>query len=187
MSNLENDEIRIHMATLHNIHTQRLVSLAKRFQITRADEAAGHCLSLSLDFALVAKHLHDIDVDLVKWTVADDPAYVDHWAVVLHGDTVIDLTRVQVDGTTHLTAAMVDYPANFRTPRIYPASLLARAYADARTQDSARLSNRSKYLLQCSKYRLHWRNHPVNCIHGAAQQFAAWTTFPIQSNRSPPC
>jgi len=31
------------------------------------------------------------------------------------------------------------------------------------------------YLLQCSKYRLHWRNHPVNCIHGAAQQFAAWT------------
>jgi len=138
----DDDKIRTTMATLHSIHTQRLVSLARRFQITRADEAAGHCLSLSLDFALVAKHLHDIDVDLVKWTVADDPAYVDHWAVILHGDTVIDLTRVQVDGATHLTAAMADYPANFRSPRIYPASLLAKPYTDSRTQDNARLSNR---------------------------------------------
>jgi hypothetical protein len=82
-----------------------------------------------------------VDPQLVKWRVKDDPAYVDHWAVLLDADNVVDLTRVQVDGSTKLVCRIGDYPANYVNRRIYPAALLGPAYAARRAPGAARLSN----------------------------------------------
>jgi hypothetical protein len=120
----------------------RLISCAQPFQITQADEASGRCLSAALDFALAAKQGHGIDVRLVKWHVAGDPNYVEHWAVLLDPGRVIDLTRVQVDGKRQLVHAIADYPCNYLECRIYPASLLMRTYAESVAPDDTRLPDR---------------------------------------------
>jgi hypothetical protein len=128
------------------LSTGRLVRLAKQFRV-RKTEAEGRCLSASLELAEAALQRHGMRVELVKWHVADDPSYVDHWAVLLDADNVIDLTRVQVDGTLRLVSSIDAYPESFQRRRVYPASLLLDAYVEPGASDRARLSDR--FMWQC--------------------------------------
>ncbi|RQP26549.1 hypothetical protein [Piscinibacter terrae] len=130
------------MATLHNINSKRLISLAERLQLTTQEEAAGHCLSVSLDFALAARQFYGVESRLIKWSVTDDRNYVDHWAVLLDDERVLDMTHVQVDGRATLVARIAGYPANFRDARVYPAELLTDAYLESQQQETGRLTNR---------------------------------------------
>jgi hypothetical protein len=61
---------------------------------------------------------------LVVWSVVRDAHFRDHWAVLVGPGLVIDLTRVQVDGSREIVHAMDSYPSNYRRPRTYPAALL---------------------------------------------------------------
>ena len=153
-------------------------SLARKFQITSGSDAAGRCLSVSLEFALAAHRLLDADVQLVKWRVKNDPAYLDHWAVLLNDENVVDLTRVQVDGSTKLACRIGDYPANYVNRCVYPASLLAPAYTSRRAPEAARLSN--TFLWTCGTALLRHdlaaslRRRDLRVVRTAAGEF---TTF----------
>jgi hypothetical protein len=141
------------MATLHNINTRRLISLAERLQLTKADEAAGHCLSVSLDFALAAKQFYGEDSRLIKWSVAGDRNHVDHWAVLLDDERVLDMTHVQVDGRTTLVARIASYPANFHHARVYPAELLTGAYLESQEHGTGRFTNRFLWICGSRLFR----------------------------------
>jgi hypothetical protein len=127
--------------------TWRLVSLAERLQLTTPEEAAGHCLSVSLDFALAARQFYGVESRLVKWTVVGDRHYVDHWAVLLDDEHVLDMTHVQVDGRNTLVARIDSFPANFRMPRVYPAELLTGSYLESQEQGTGRFT--SRFLWTC--------------------------------------
>lgn len=105
-----------------------LLGLARRCRVVDARSAAGRCLGASLDLALAA-HRRGLAVDLVRWTVQGDPDYADHWAVRLDARHVLDLTRVQVDGSTRLVVEADDYPRHFVDRREYPAALFLHDYA----------------------------------------------------------
>jgi hypothetical protein len=114
--------------------------IAHRLQIVRASEAAGRCLTASLDFAVQAATHHGIEVQLVKWRVVGDPHYVDHWAVLRDDQSVFDLTRIQVDKSRQLVCKLDSYPANYTDRRIYPAALVLGDYLAAGKPHEARLS-----------------------------------------------
>jgi hypothetical protein len=130
-----------------SIAPQRLVALARPFQVKGAGSAIGRCLSISLDVAVEAQRRLGLDVKLVKWRVVNDPNFVDHWAVMLDDERVIDVTRVQVDGKNTLVCGINDYPANFRNRRVYPAHLLTSVYQVSSPSSSARLSDH--FLWRC--------------------------------------
>lgn len=104
------------------------LKVAKKLRADSLEEASGRCLYLSLEMAKVAQ-ARRLEVDLVVWSVAGDPNFLDHWAVAISPNQVIDLTRVQVDGLTGLLYDIDDYPANFLRRRRYPASALLPALA----------------------------------------------------------
>lgn len=135
------------MATVHDLSRRKLIALAQSFEISRADEAAGRCLSVSLDFALAVRERFGKEVDLVKWRVVGDPSFVDHWAVRLDDDTVIDLSHVQVDGRRRLVGPVTDYPVSYQAPRDYPSAMLLDAYAATLTTREVRLTN--QFLWTC--------------------------------------
>jgi len=110
-------------------------------------DAAGHCLSVSLDFALAARQFYGFDTRLIRWSVIDDRNYADHWAVLLDDEWVLDMTHVQVDGNTALMARIDSYPCNFRNARIYPCDLLTGAYVESQAQDAERFT--SRFLWYC--------------------------------------
>jgi hypothetical protein len=120
---------------------QQLVLLARQLRITDLDQATGRCLAVSLQLALEAHRRDGTEVNLVKWRVNDDPAYIDHWAVQFDDGRVLDLTRVQVDGTHEPVCSIDDYPAHYTHRRIYPASLLRDAYIEGGESTGQRLSN----------------------------------------------
>ncbi|MDO8931720.1 MAG: hypothetical protein Q7U97_04940 [Rhodocyclaceae bacterium] len=108
--------------------TAELYSLAVQFAQDHAfladpDEAAGRCFWAALRFAWVADD-HGHQVEVIRWRLANDPDYNDHWAVILQGNQVIDHTRAQVDGQAGIFWRTSQYPANYFAPRRYPASLL---------------------------------------------------------------
>jgi len=152
--------------------------LARKFQILAADQAAGRCLSVSLEFALAARRQLGAEVQLVKWRVRDDPAYLDHWAVLLDNDTVVDLTHVQVDGSTKLVCRVTDYPSNYVNRCVYPAALLSAAYAARQAPHAARLSD--GFLWTCGTRLLgHDLRASLRSLHGgravaALREFATF-------------
>ena len=160
--------------TIHISSRQRLVSLARRFETGRAGDAAGRCLSLSLEVALAARAQLGIDVQLVTWHVVGDPTYIDHWAVLLDDQTVIDPTRVQVDGRRRLLSPLADYPGHFSNRRVYPASLLLDAYAESETRGGTRLTN--SFLWTCGTRQLRfdlaaaWRERKLGRAAAALSQ-----------------
>ncbi len=115
-------------APLDDLQRQRLLKLARPLRAMTSEDAAGRCLALSLDIALLARARLKVDLELVRWQVRDDPDYIEHWAVALGDGEVLDPTRAQVDGQTTLTSALGSYPANFVAQRQYPASLLLDLY-----------------------------------------------------------
>ena len=131
---------------------QTLVRLARRLQITERHIAAGLCLSISMELALAVCDQCGGDVRLVRWRVVDDPQFVDHWAVEFDADRVLDLTRVQVDGSKGLICPVAGYPANYVGRAAYPVSLFADAYLAQGGSRRRRLSD--KFLWTCGAGRL---------------------------------
>jgi hypothetical protein len=86
-------------------------------------DATGRCLALSLDFCRVARR-QGVAAELVVWSVVRDRHFRDHWAVLVGSGLVIDLTRVQVDGSREIVHGLDSYPSNYLRPRSYPAALL---------------------------------------------------------------
>jgi hypothetical protein len=129
-------------ASILQFSSHSLIALAHGMRLRTADEAAGRCLAVSLDLTLAAHEQLGLATRVVKWRVTDDPHFVDHWAVMLDDDRVIDLTRVQVDGNARLVSRLADYPANYCDPRVYPAALLMHDYAKYGSTGEGRLSNR---------------------------------------------
>ena len=171
-------------ATLSSIVSRRLIPLARPLQIRRARAAAGRCLSASLDLALIARERLKIELELVRWDVRGDPKFSEHWAVWLGGGLVLDLTRVQVDGSRQLIGATSDYPANFTRPRRYPAALLLTAYQAHGREADRRLPteftrSRARALLRFDLARA-WREHDPTAAVAALRQalrFACWGAF----------
>jgi hypothetical protein len=127
---------------------RKIESTARPLRMMRKDEAAGRCLSASLDLADQAQRKHGAALQLVKWRVVGDPDYVDHWAVLRSNDSVWDLTRVQVDGLRELVHGLGSYPANFQRQQVVPAALFLDAYRAATTHSiSSRLP--SRFLWHC--------------------------------------
>jgi hypothetical protein len=104
-----------------------IVRLAGRLRADTARLARGRCLALSLELCRQAQ-AQGIALRLVVWSVAGDPHYCDHWAVLLEDGSVLDLTRVQVDGSPRLIHELHAYPATYRRPRVYPAAGLLPTY-----------------------------------------------------------
>ena len=125
-----------------------IVRLAGRLRADTARLARGRCLALSLELCRQAQ-AHGIALRLVVWSVADDPSYCDHWAVLLDDGSVLDLTRVQVDGCKRLIHELHDYPATYRRPRVYSAAGLLPTYE--RFRCGARVE-----LPQAALYTMRW-------------------------------
>ena len=102
---------------------QYLLHVALQFHFTDSREAHGRCFAATLELAALAER-KNIHLELVRWQVQDDHDFCDHWAVVYGRNTVIDLTRVQVDGDAGLVHSISSYPVNYRHPRFYPSEIL---------------------------------------------------------------
>jgi hypothetical protein len=102
----------------------RLLALARPMRACTLEAAHGRCLVLSLYLAERAQATLGVELELVRWRVRGDPHFRDHWAVWVNEQTVIDLTRVQVDGQTQLAGPAGAYPQNYVDMRRYPARLL---------------------------------------------------------------
>ncbi len=102
---------------------RRLMRAAAALRARNLADASGSCLAISLDFCRVACR-QGVSADLVVWSVAGDKHYRDHWAVLLGQGLVIDLTRLQVDGSREMLHALDSYPSHYKRPRSYPAALL---------------------------------------------------------------
>ena len=126
-----------------------LLQAATALRAHTVDEAFGRCLELSLNLAQAA-HASGIEVELVLWSVTGDPHFLDHWAVRVDGQHVIDPTRVQVDGRIALLHAAADYPPNYVRMRRYPARLLLPLYASHPSGQDGKLS-------QSFLWSLRWR------------------------------
>ncbi|MET0209458.1 MAG: hypothetical protein ABW220_10480 [Burkholderiaceae bacterium] len=124
------------------IAAQRLIALARPLRATRHDEAAGCCLARCLEIAVEARARLGLNVALVRWTIVDDAGHLDHWAVRLDGERVIDPTHLQVDGRSALVWRIASYPENFTQPAQYPAALLIEPYRASLAIDPSRLTQR---------------------------------------------
>jgi len=108
---------------------QALLQVARPFHLTTRQEAFGRCFAAALGIADSA-YRRGIEVELVRWQVIGDRDFCDHWVLACGENTVIDPTRVQVDGKTDLLQTMTSYPRHYRNPRRYPAELLLPIFAE---------------------------------------------------------
>ena len=113
------------------ILTDKLRQLAIEFAkshpfLSDPDEAAGLCFWATVKFADMVSE-HGYSVWLIRWQLSEGH-YVDHWAVVLSGNRLIDHTRSQVDGETDLFWHTTSYPDSYFCARRYPASLFLKDY-----------------------------------------------------------
>ncbi len=102
----------------------RLLALARPRALKTPQQASGHCLRTALEFVRLAHQKGHSGLQLVRWRLRGDPNHLDHWAVWVDTDLVIDLTAVQVDGRSRLAGPARDYPDNYTNRRCYPAALL---------------------------------------------------------------
>ena len=99
-----------------------LIEQANRVAIRSAEEAKGTCFLTSAKFAIAFSEF--IDLRLVRWEVTDDADYCEHWCIGISDTEVLDLTRVQVDGTTAVLHHIDNYPPNYTRMRRYPSSAI---------------------------------------------------------------
>jgi hypothetical protein len=136
--------------SLLGVSGKRLARIAQALRARTAAQAKGHCFSSSMEFCLAARN-ENVNAELVVWSVKGDPDFLEHWAVKLSKDQIVDLTRMQVDGRSGVHFALDDYPANFVRRRIYPAHLFLPAYEAQLAQEEG--PRRQLSLAQL----LHWR------------------------------
>jgi hypothetical protein len=141
------------MSPTVEIHRARILRMARRLRATDRQTAWGRCLEMSLQFAERAQAAVPTELHLVRWRVLEDSDFCEHWAVWLDEDTVIDLTRVQVDGQHQVAGPVSDYPANYVAPRRYPARLLLVDHANATSSVRPGVL-RSRYLMSLARRML---------------------------------
>jgi hypothetical protein len=88
-------------------------------------ESRGLCFQATLTLAEEARRLNlEGRVGFVRWSVRGDQAFLEHWALVLDGVKVLDMTAVQVDGNPEPSRLLASYPANYVRPRQYPVTVV---------------------------------------------------------------
>jgi hypothetical protein len=106
---------------------KRLLRIAQALRARTPAQAKGFCYASSMEFSLAARH-EGLHANVVVWSVRGDPDFLEHWAVLLGKDQVVDLTRQQVDGRSGVSFHVDDYPSNFVRRRVYPAQLFLPGY-----------------------------------------------------------
>ncbi len=117
---------------------QALLRLAGIFHQTAYGDAVGRCFAAALGLAQVARE-RGITVELIRWQVLGDRDFCDHWVVASDNGTVIDLTRVQVDGDAGLLHPISSYPDNYCNMRRYSALLLLPLFEQLQVSDQDRM------------------------------------------------
>lgn len=119
---------------------EKLIKAAKKLRATTIGQAQGRCLTMSLEFCLLARK-YNIPVELVMWSIKNDPVFCDHWAVRINQTQVIDLTRIQVDSklSSEVLFDITDYPSNYQIPRFYETALLLEEYIFFKNANSEKL------------------------------------------------
>lgn len=138
-----------------------LLRVAKRLRAKSVKDAQGRCLHAAVRLAIEANSRGLRTASLLVWDLKGDADYRDHWAFGFESSTVIDVTRMQVDGRKGLVFHVGDYPASYGCPRSYPIHVLAdllHEYADA-DGDANRLS---WFWMQ----RLRWIMCRYDAMHG---------------------
>jgi len=93
--------------------------------IRSGHEARGVCLWASVEMAARAAQLGLSDqVCLLRWRLNGDLAYLEHWALKVSDDRVLDLTAIQVDGNPTPWRQLASYPSHYGTPSQYPIELV---------------------------------------------------------------
>ena len=118
-----------------NPHARKhLLRAADRFAVRSVEKAGGTCLSSSIEF------IHSLEeptkLHLVRWKVRGDSDFCEHWAVGISKHEVIDITRVQVDGKTHVLHTIDSYPSNYSQLKRYPVSVVLQQANQSSSQHS---------------------------------------------------
>ena len=158
------------MSETVSIHKTRVLNLARRMRAPDRESALGRCLVLSLQLAEAAQVAQCTDLQLVRWRVLDDDQFRDHWAVWLDPETVVDLTRIQVDGRCQVLGPASGYPPNYVEPRRYPARLLLQGHCSSAASAKHGVMRR-RYLLA-----LAWRmlEHDARAARAQRAGSLAW-------------
>lgn len=116
-----------------------------------SQQVRGRCLDATLLLGREALRLGVAQrVAFVRWHVRNDPDFLEHWALVLDDDRVIDATAAQVDGDPRALRRMDEYPANYVSPRRYPVEGLVPLLDTGETAQGWRFSRRQIWSLH------HW-------------------------------
>ena len=92
---------------------------------TSAPESRGMCFQATLALGREARRLGlDHDVEFIRWRVLRDVDFLEHWALLIDGGRVLDMTAMQVDGDPQPLRHVADYPGNYVRPSRYPLSLV---------------------------------------------------------------
>lgn len=135
-------------AMLTNTHRKKMLHLARTLASKDALQARGRCFALALSYAAFVREL-GIEVELLRWTVRDDPEFCEHWAIKFGRHQALDLTRIQVDGKVDPAIRIQDYPSNFVALRSYPSQILINSVTVRQLRNGERLP--AKFML-----RSHW-------------------------------
>ncbi len=88
-------------------------------------ESSGLCLHAALTLGQAARGMGlEDEVAFVRWRVHSDVNFLEHWALVLQGGLLLDMTAVQVDGNPDPLRRFEGYPANYVRPRQYPVGVV---------------------------------------------------------------
>ena len=117
-------------------------------------ESSGLCFHAALTLGQEARRLGlEEQVAFVRWRVLQDVNFLEHWALVLEGGTVLDMTAVQVDGNPHPLRRLESYPANYLRPRRYPAAVVLAAMERPVLDEDRNFSRRLLWTLHKRLFR----------------------------------
>ncbi len=102
--------------------SRELLAVARQLSSKTVEEASGQCLVSTLCVAL-SSHTPG-ELLLLRWEVAGDPSYREHWALRMDERTAIDATRMQVDRKRSVAVPLSAYPSNYRLAGEYRLSEL---------------------------------------------------------------
>ena len=113
-----------------------------------AQSVRGCCLDATLQLGEEALRLGVArGLAFVRWSVRDDPDFIEHWALALDEARVLDPTAAQVDGNPGPLRRMDDYPPNFMHPRRYPVEGVMSAFGADGVSGGDRFSRREIWSL----------------------------------------
>ncbi len=130
----------------------------KRYAIAQhyrsVSESSGLCLHAALTLGQAACRMGlEGGVAFVRWRVHGDLDFLEHWALVLEGGTVLDMTAVQVDGNPDPLRRLDSYPANYARPRQYPVGVVLEVMEPPLREAERQFSRRLLWRLHARLFR----------------------------------